>query len=559
MLIDATALSADQRLEVDVCVVGAGPAGLTVAGELERAGVDCLVVEAGAVEAVPDDDGHDERHRRDDRTAAGRRAEPERGGETAGHPYFRLDRTRAAGFGGTSRLWPPADALRCRRLDAVDFEERREIGRGGWPFGLSDLVAHYERAEELLALPADDDPGHWEASSGAPRLPLSPSRVDTVMARFAPVDVFRTQLDHVRASPRLRLLAGASVVELEADEAGRRAHSARVALAPGRYVHVVARRFVLAGGAIETARLLLASRRGPGPALGDPHGLVGRFFMEHLHTWSAALHPSPDAWRHARLYERHRSPIGDAMGLLTFPADVLRAEALPNVGIFFHAVPAARTGTVAVALHGVHRAVAYRRWPPPSGTARRVAQLVRRPGATVAAARAWRTGGPAERFDLMVMSEQLPSPRSRVTLADRRDHLGMPLARLDWAVDDADRDTVARAQHLLAESLEQAGLGVVTGFADELDPPPLSSGGYHHLGTTRMDPDPARGVVDADGRVHELTNLYVTGGSVFPTGGFTNPTLTIVALAVRLARHLADDGGIRVASPTAWSESPADR
>jgi choline dehydrogenase-like flavoprotein len=518
VLIDPAALGSTDRLQTDVCIVGAGPAGIAVAEVLEGHGVDCLVVEAGPAEG-----------------ASGGRTDL--GGEVSGHPYFRLDRTRATGFGGTSRLWPADDALRCRRLDAVDLVARPEIDRGGWPIEASELATFYERAEHRLGLPPIDDPGPWEAASGAARLPLPSSEVQTVMARFAPVDVFRSAFDAFRRSPRIRLLSGATAIGFVRDDHGT-VDRARLLLSPTREVHVDARRFVLAAGAIETARLLLASGSGAEPALGNHHDLVGRFFMEHLHTWGATLAPSDEAWAHAPLYQRTSSPAGDAMGLLTFPERRLRDLGLPNVAVFFDAVPVGRAGPVAAAVHGLHRAISYRRWPPPTGTTARAATVARHPRAALRSANAWRGHGAPGAIDLMVMSEQLPDRSSRVTLSSRRDDWGIATARLDWRPQPRDFETLARAQHLIAAALQDAGLGSVTGFADELRPPPLSGGGYHHLGTTRMDPNPARGVVDTDGRVHGTTNLYVTGGAVFPTGGFANPTFTIVALAIRLGEHL---------------------
>lgn len=133
------------------------------------------------------------------------------------------------------------------------------------------------------------------------------------------------------------------------------------------------------------------------------------------------------------------------------------------------------------------------------------------------------------------MTEQLPNPASRVTLASRRDRFGMPQVRLDWRLSPLDTRSATRGLEILAAAVHDAGLGTVR---STLGRDTLFHGEWHHLGTTRMHTDPRRGVVDPDGRVHGVRNLFVTGGSVFPTGGYANPTLTIVALAVRLGDHL---------------------
>jgi choline dehydrogenase-like flavoprotein len=141
------------------------------------------------------------------------------------------------------------------------------------------------------------------------------------------------------------------------------------------------------------------------------------------------------------------------------------------------------------------------------------------------------------------MAEQVPNPHSRVTLAPQRDCLGQNRVRLNWQLSAIDILSVIRTQHIIDSELRRAGLGrLYTQLRDETLPPNLH-GGYHHMGTTRMHADPKKGVVDANCRVHGLSNLFIAGPSVFPTGGYANPTLTIVALAVRLADHIKKMSG----------------
>jgi choline dehydrogenase-like flavoprotein len=139
---------------------------------------------------------------------------------------------------------------------------------------------------------------------------------------------------------------------------------------------------------------------------------------------------------------------------------------------------------------------------------------------------------------LRFQAEQAPNPESRVTLGARRDPLGLPVARLDWRMAASDRASVRASQELVSGALQAAGLGRVELLLGDERPPALIEGNYHHLGTTRMHPDPSQGVTDADCRVHGVRNLFVAGSSLFPTYGCSNPTLTIVALALRLADHL---------------------
>jgi choline dehydrogenase-like flavoprotein len=147
-------------------------------------------------------------------------------------------------------------------------------------------------------------------------------------------------------------------------------------------------------------------------------------------------------------------------------------------------------------------------------------------------------GGTPDVFLVTIQAEQAPNPASRVTLSERRNRLGIPTARLDWRLLASDTDSIRKAQELLAAELEAAGVGRLHDLYGDERPPVLIGGLYHHLGTTRMHVDPLHGVVDPSCRVHGVEDLYVSGGSVFPTGGAANPTLTIVALALRLADEL---------------------
>ena len=142
-------------------------------------------------------------------------------------------------------------------------------------------------------------------------------------------------------------------------------------------------------------------------------------------------------------------------------------------------------------------------------------------------------------------TEQLPNPESRIVLdPGSTDALGMPRVRLDWRFSSEDFDQLERAIHGFAAQLGAAGIGRICWPAARDRLVALMSPARHHMGTTRMSVDEAQGVVDAQGRVHGVGNLYVAGSSVFPTSGNANPTLTIMALAIRMADHLKRQPGV---------------
>ena len=146
------------------------------------------------------------------------------------------------------------------------------------------------------------------------------------------------------------------------------------------------------------------------------------------------------------------------------------------------------------------------------------------------------------RIHLRIDTEQLPDPESRILLTDELDANGVPRVAIDWRVSAAERRTVVRATELLVKELDERGIGDLEGLDDPFDPErpwgELRGDSFHMMGGTRMAKSPDEGVVDTDSRVFGTENVYVAGASVFPTGGMANPTLTLIALALRLANHL---------------------
>ena len=135
-------------------------------------------------------------------------------------------------------------------------------------------------------------------------------------------------------------------------------------------------------------------------------------------------------------------------------------------------------------------------------------------------------------------SEQIPNPNSRITLSTKLDKLGCRIARLNWELLDEDFSTIRRSQALIDDALKSKGIGRVSKWLGDETPPTTIGIGNHNMGATRMSESPKFGVVDANCRVHGLNNLFIAGSSVFPTAGAANPTLTIVALSIRLADHI---------------------
>jgi len=530
LLTDLRHVPEGSLLEADVCIVGAGAAGITLARALRGSGLDVCLLESG---------GADYERETQDLYA----------GENRGHPYYDLDHARLRFFGGTTAVW----GGRVAPLDPIDYERRPWVPHSGWPFSERELAPWLARASEILELPAGPYDERVWAELGARPPAFDPEKVRTGFWRFDPV-FWRFGLPSCRdlvEAPDLRIVLHANAVHLQASRDGSALEHVEVATLEGRRSRVRARRFVLATGGIEVPRLLLASNDVHPAGLGNDHDLVGRFFMEHPHGRAATVETSRP-WALYRLFRRRRAEAGFGRELapLFRPGERLQREAgLLNTSV---ALRCQRPPEAGLSLERtLYDSVKSRTAPTTRG--RRLWRLYRRANGwghqlLDPVARRWQLRTGARRLHLVARGEQAPHPESRVALSGERDALGVPRAELHWRPTALDKRSVAGLVDALHDELQRLGLGRVRAEKWLTEPTPdwpvdptvgkHPIGGYHHMGTTRMADDPRRGVVDADGRVHGLANLYVAGSSVFPTSGWANPTLTILALGLRLADHL---------------------
>ena len=263
MFVDTRELQEAQVLERGICVIGGGAAGITLALELDKRGIDVCLLESGGLD--PDEDTLDLYR-----------------GENAGLPYSFAEGCRSRFLGGSSNCWGGW----CRPLDEWDFDRRDWVPHSGWPFGKSELVPHLERAHQLLKLgPRNFDPEFWVAAIGRDdvrRIPLASTRIVDTISQFSPP--VRFGLDYkpaLKESRHAEVLLYANAVDIETDPAGRTVTRIQVKTLSGRTIWVRARTFVLATGGIENARLLLASNKVQRSGLGNNNDLVGRYFMDH--------------------------------------------------------------------------------------------------------------------------------------------------------------------------------------------------------------------------------------------------------------------------------------
>lgn len=541
----------DVRLDTDVCIVGGGPAGISLAAELAHTRIRVCLLEAGGADREPD-------------TQALNRF------ESVGMGWKQDADPRVRALSGSSMTWTG----RCAPLSAIDFRARSWVANSGWPISRRDLEPYLERAGALLGLgPQRYDESLFPRLGVAPPSPaLDPALLRQQIWQYSrgrssphePVRFADDVLSGLRDSTTLTLVLHANVTRIETE--GGRATGVRASSLNGKRLSVRAKVVVLASGAIDNARLLLASADG---GLGNEHDLVGRYLMDHPSPVVATFPPhAADALLHR--FGRYR--LEDASGTHTYLVGAALSEraqmsrGLLNCTASLLAEP--RADAAMVALRRLARAGGS--IPEARAIVRDVFQVARAPS-ELASAMVRRAMGRPPRAEVASLAlvchpEQLPDPASRVTLSNERDALGVPIPRIDWRVHELERDTVLAMFDLLRRELARFGLPAprpASWMRGDEDWRAAFPEAGHPMGTTRMHDDPRSGVVDSRGRVHGVEGLYITGSSVFPTSGAGTPMLTVVALATRLGAHLKrkmhdartpDMGASRV-----FSSLPSDR
>jgi choline dehydrogenase-like flavoprotein len=538
VLVDCRELPSGSTIETDVCVVGAGPAALSLARALDGTRIRVSLFERGGEPGAP-------------RGVT----EP---GAAVDVSDFEPPPVPVGRFGGAANEWIVRlpwnrRGVRMVPLSPVDLESRPWVVDSGWPITWDELDRYYRRAHEQMSLgPYGYGPGTW-ADERNPPLPLERFGLTTAMERFPRSSIFTTEaFDAMRVSSNITVHLHGSIGSLEG-EPGRVTHGEVDAGTRAR-LRVDARVFVVAGGGLDNPRLLLASRSGAG--YGCQHDNTGRYFMDHLRTISGSITPND-----GRLFDRcglyDIRLVGGAlvMGKLTPTDEHLRHHELLNSGAMLLPKPPTEVQQAIADTRAAVSGLRARRVPAwrPSlraaatatrylvPTAARMAVRQRRfPPSTDAG---WSNlGGSAERFAAFAVEhqiEQVPNRENLVRLGGRSDEFGRQGLEIVWRWSAADTASLRRTQELFVDACERSGIGRFEPVVwDEYPALTTPGGSFHPTGATRMHTDPRRGVVDADGRVHGVANLFVAGSSVFPTGGYANPTFTVVALAVRLADRL---------------------
>ena len=515
MLIDANELPENSDIDCDVCIAGSGPAGMTIAKELANTSKRVCLIESGSLDPL---------HAIQDQSVAEQLSMP-----------VDLAKFRRHALGGASNWWGGRRGrwFRLKPMDPIDFASRPWIPNSGWPLEFEDIAPYFQRASEVLN-------GSAAFDIDAHRDDLAPEFHDgelqtTIFQMSKPRRLGRYYRALLARAPNVQVYFHGRVIEIEEDALSPTVRHFHMASYNGRTHRISANYFVLACGGLENPRLLLASRRKSAAGIGNEHDLVGRYYMQHprgLHGFAILRSKSVRAPLYTGGYLADDVRMCGAVG---FSEELQRKENLLNHCIMFHSIFALAESHASEAYWA-----AYRRWHGDRLETRGYSEFrsLASFGLTVLQ-RALKDFRLHTMFRVLNHMEQIPCPENRVDLSHRKDRFGVPQLRIDWRIDPREMQSLCRLHKLVQEKLARHNAGNLQSELDLLAHAwPVAGDSGHHLGTTRMHGNPRSGVTDADGRVHSVRNLFVSGSSVFPTSGHANPTLTIVALAIRLADHL---------------------
>ncbi len=557
-------LDESSTIAADLVIVGAGPVGLTIASECAATGRKVLVVESGLeVETAQHAELNAVENIGELQSEAQVKKRIEFHGSQAQFwsPQVQPFGVRCRALGGSTHAW----AGKSAPFDAIDFKPRPWVPYSGWPVNHGEIAPYLLRATEVLNLSPKAPPRRFDAEG------LHSFYWQFARSRVDKLDVMRFGSEVMAQRPaNVRILLDASVTHVGLNPEGTHFSYLDVASMEGRRARIEAKLCVLAASGIENARLLLASNDVHTNGIGNRYDVVGRYLIDHAAA-RVGRFSADDMAVPAKLFGffgvHHKNRSHMFMHGLALTERVQEQEQLLNAAVYFSTERApddpwdalkkllrwksvnisrdllsVATGSGFLARGIGMRVLSDHRTP--QAVKDLVINAAIRLSPNMVADEFQSRGLPHKLSGLRIeaICEQTPNPESRISLSARKDRFGTPLARVDWRINAAERHTLLRIAELSRAALVSQGLPAPTleEWARERRPEDIVIIDMAHtLGTTRMSNDPKTGVVDRNCKVHALPNLYVAGGSVFPTSGHANPTLMIVAFAIRLADHLS--------------------
>jgi choline dehydrogenase-like flavoprotein len=506
MHIDARTLENNSLIEGDICIVGAGAAGISMALEWINTPYKVILLEGGGFE-------YDEQ------------VQELYAGKTTGQRYFPLKSIRLHYFGGTTGHW----AGWCAEFDEIDFKKRDWMPGSGWPITLDDIRPFYPRAQKYLEIGPDDfTAAHWQEKDATLKpFPFDESRVWSKMWQFSPPTRFGTKYkDAIVNAKNIHLYTYANLVDITANENVSEIKEVTVKNHAGKQHMVRAKYFILACCSVQNARILLSANSQAPKGLGNDYDHVGRYFMEHLEIKTSSL------WL--------ADPADVKLYMMDFGVTKARAELAISEKMQTQYKLLNGTCSLSPLEIAENQPAFIEVWTDEKDAMEKSIKKLDKPGT-----KPEHLNIPKgfKAYQLFTRMEQAPNPESRITIDTEKDALGMPRAKLHWQLTAVEKNSLRMISTIIGREAGRVSMGRVKMYdylQDDKDEswPSFTGGGWHHMGTTRMSDDPAQGVVNSNCKIHNISNLYVAGASCYVTAGAVNPTLTLISLTIRLSDHL---------------------
>ncbi|OUS25780.1 hypothetical protein A9Q99_20205 [Gammaproteobacteria bacterium 45_16_T64] len=526
MILDAKLFESGHEITCDVCILGGGVAGITLANELRSQYNDIVLLESGG-------NGYDQS--RQDLYQA----------EYVTPPFWNPHHSRMRFLGGSSNHWENNTSL----FDRIDFEKRAWVDGSGWEIARSDLSPYYDSAARYCGTKTDNySADKWAEILDKPLHTVIGGDVKTSISKFSspPVRFFDAYGAELKDSQSVRVVVNANVMDAVYSQESGVVDRVLFESVPGRPASVKAKLFVMCFGGIENARMLLHFNR-HNNQLGNSGDSVGRYFMDHPIAEAAYFFPNEK--KDLSLYGFNKQPGFNVASYFDFSERFLKEKQLNNLRMPLIPGTNYLTSSAISSFHTVNKAISQGEIPDQFGKhlSNMLGDLDMLTEAISRKALDKRIFDHADQpagYRIQAMLEQTPQRSNRISLGTEVDAFGIPKIRIDWALSQSDKDHVWRGLDYFANFVGANDLGRVRVnqesegriFGDQM------AFGNHHMGTTRMSRSPHDGVVDKNLLVHGAKNFYIGGSSVFPTGSHVPPTLTITAMTLRLADHIKSLG-----------------
>lgn len=551
MLINAEILQDKTSLSSDVAIVGAGPAGIVLALELAKDGYNVNLIESGSLHF----------------------SEKIQNLGEAGYldPQFHASMSECTRrqIGGTSVIW----GGRCLPYDPIDFDQRNYIPYSSWPVTYEELKVYFQRTcDYLLCGKSEFDLKNIptiEQQSIIPGLPDEHVLTSTLERWSLPTNFGKDYFNHLKKSNKIKLFYGLTCTKIATSEQGSHVECLQAKTLGRKNLRIKAHKYVLAGGALNTTRLLLASDcRHPG-GIGNHSGLLGKFYMGHISGDIAVAHFTTPPQETIFGFERDLDNVY-VRRRFSFTRKFLQEQKLSNIVAWLGAPkfsnPSHQNGILSSAYIALSLPVlknyltskAIRKAAIGQENQRiywaHVMNILRDFRQTLAFIPSFSYGrfvakrkipalfvySASNEYPLHYHGEQVPNLNSSVSLSDEKDELGMLRLNIDLRYTQQDINNVIRAHHYWDDHLRKNNCGYLKYLTDNPENSvwEQASDGFHQMGTTRMSASPESGVVGTNCNIHGFDDLFVASSSIFVTSGQANSTFMIIAFALRLSEHL---------------------